>query len=79
MACKWVKDSTVVKVKFIEETSKETLFRNEGYVKSSVVATDIKIINMKCSGKLCVKEDDPLLRGSFVPNPPDTSGKRSTT
>ena len=64
-----------MKVEFIEETSEETFFRNEAYVKSIVMAKDIRIINVKCSGKLCVKKDDPLLRCDFVPNPPDASGK----
>ena len=68
-----------MKVEFIEENSKKISITNEVYVKPSVMAKDIKIINVKCSGKLCVKEDDPLLRGNFVPNPPDASGKRSTT
>ena len=71
----WTKDSTLVVVEFVDETTSGTPgFVNEGYIEPRS-PKDVGIINLKCSGKLCVNEDDPLCKGDFVVNPHDESGK----
>ena len=74
----WKKDSKLAKVK-IEvdkaEEEDEIVINNGGYGNPIVVEQRIEIINLKCSGKLCAKKDDPLCRGQFAINPQDESGK----
>ena len=50
----------------------------EGFITPRVAERGIRIINLKCSGKLCVKTDDPNCHGQFVVNPTDASGKYSS-
>ena len=61
-------------VEFEEEV---VIIKTEGYMTPRVAERDIGIINLKCSGKLCVKTDDPNCKGQFVVNPTDASGKYS--
>ena len=81
----WKKDSNFARVQIIEdekaEAAENVTIINEGYVlKPTVIEQGIGIINLRCSGKLCVKKDDPLCRGVFVvnPDPEDASGKHKT-
>ena len=75
----WTKDSKLAKVKFeddkAESADSEVTIPNERYEKPIVVERNVGIINLRCSGKLCVDKDDPLYRGEFVVNPQDESGK----
>ena len=58
----------------IETTSGIPGFVNEGYIKLHS-QKDVGIINLRCSGKLCVNLGNPLCKGEFVVNPQDESGK----
>ena len=75
----WKKDhSQLAKVEFrVEENDieAEITIINEGYIPAKVEEIDVGIINMRCSGKLCVNKDD---KGQFVVNPQDASGKYSS-
>ena len=79
--CIWKKDSKLAKVKIevdkaeVEPVEDELAIKTGGYENPIVVEESIGIINLKCSGKLCVKKDDPLCRGQFAINPQDESGK----
>ena len=74
----WTKDSTLAVVEFVDETIETTSgipgFVNEGYIKLHS-QKDVGIINLRCSGKLCVNLGNPLCKGEFVVNPQDKSGK----
>ena len=78
--CIWKKDSHLAKVEFLVEESdrvaveitSEITIINEGYTLAKVEETDVSIINLRCSGKLCVNKND---KGEFVVNPQDASGK----
>ena len=77
--CIWKKDSQLAKVEFrVEESdaaaeiTSEITIINEGYTLAKVEETDVGIINLRCSGKLCVNKND---KGEFVVNPQDASGK----
>ena len=69
---KWTKDSTLVVVEFVDKEAIGIV--NEGY-KEPHGQEKVGIINLKCSGKLCVNKDDPLCKGEFVVKPKDKSGK----
>ena len=76
--CIWKKDSQLAKVEFRVEGSdiaEEITIINEGLTPAKVEVTDVAIINLRCSGKLRVNEDD---KGEFVVNPQDASGKYSS-
>ena len=76
--CIWKKDFELAKVEFEDhDIAAEITIINEGYMKAPVIKRGIGIINLRCSGKLCVNRDDPLCRGEFVVNPQDASGKYS--
>ena len=74
----WTKDSTLAIVEFVDETIETTSstpgFVNEGYIEPHDPKA-VGIINLKCSGKLCVNLGDPLCKGEFVVNPKDECGK----
>ena len=70
---KWTRDSTFARVEFVDETSIGIV--NEGYIEPRRCKGEVGIVNLKCSGKLCVDKDDPLCKGKFVANPKDESGK----
>ena len=73
--CIWKKDSQLAKVEFrVEESdvAAEITIINEGYTLAKVEETDVGIINLRCSGKLCVNKND---KGEFAVNPQDASGK----
>ena len=74
--CQWTKDSELAKVEFEGDIARaEITIKNEGYATPRVAERDIGIINLRCSGKLCVKKDDPNCKGQFVVHPTDASGK----
>ena len=72
--CQWTKDSELAKVEFEDDIAAEITIKNEGYATPRVAERDIGIINLRCSGKLCVKKDDPNCKGQFVVHP---TGKSS--
>ena len=65
----------LAEVEFEDERTEVVIIKTEGYMTPRVAERDIGIINLKCSGKLCVKTDDPNCKGQFVVNPTDASGK----
>ena len=67
----WTRDSTFARVEFVDETPIGIV--NEGYIEPHG-REEVGIINLKCSGKLCVDKDDPLCKGEFIANPKDESG-----
>ena len=77
MYTKCTKDSKLVVVEFVDEKAigpGDIGIRNEGYIEPHGQER-VGIINLKCSGKLCVNKDDPLCKGEFVVKPKDKSGK----
>ena len=71
----WKKDSQLAKVEFRvkeNDTAAEITINNEGFTLAKVEETGVGIINLRCSGKLCVNKDD---KGEFIVNPQDASGK----
>ena len=68
----WTRDSTFARVEFVGETPIGIV--NEGYIEA-YDREEVGIINLKCSGNLCVDQDNPLCKGEFVVNPKDESGK----
>ena len=83
MYTKCTKDSTLVRVvvefarEFVDEEARgrgDIGIVNEGYIEPHD-QEKVGIINLKCSGKLCVNKDDPLYKGEFVVKPKDKSGK----
>ena len=71
---KWTRDSTFARVEFVDETPRSIGIVNEGYIEPHG-REEVGIINLKCSGKLCVDKDDPLCKGEFIANPKDESGE----
>ena len=47
----------------------DPLIINQGYMKPPVVKEGVQLINLRCSGTLGLKKDDPLLRPAFVQDP----------
>lgn len=58
-----------------EENEMREPLRHEGYQKP--FGREVGIINLTCSGKMCVYKDDPLCRCYFTVNPQDPSGEQS--
>ena len=56
------------------EKDKIPEFRHEGFQKPSVTG-EVRIINLTCSGEMCVDQHDPMCRCTFTVNPKDTGGK----
>ena len=51
-----------------------TEFKHEGYQKPLPIG-EFEIINLTCSGKMCVDQQDPMRRCIFTVNPKDPAGK----
>ena len=75
---KWTRDSTLARVEFVDETPRSIGIVNEGFIEPHG-REEVGIINLKCSGKLCVDKDDPLCKGEFITNPKDESGENYRT
>ena len=65
------------KVELEDDGTSVMIITNEGYKTLEVIEKGIGIINLKCSGKLCMDTNDPNCHGQFVENPKDASGKYS--
>ena len=72
--CQWTKESELVKVEFEDDMEAEVTIMEEKYVTPTVAERGIRIINLRCSGKLCVT-DDSNCKGQFATHPTPPSGK----
>ena len=57
--CQWTKESKLAELEFEDDMEAEITIINEKYTTPTVAVRDIGIINLRCSGKLCVNTNDP--------------------